>query len=133
VRHSLEVVIRDPRHNTVNRLTAVGLFARGLDETAAAPLLALARGLEDGPVLADVLRRAGKYPKLAATPVLLHKLTSPDAEVRAAAIEALGELRAAEACTQVFPLLQDSDMRVRRAAAGAAGKLGAKQSVEPLL
>jgi putative membrane-bound dehydrogenase-like protein len=133
VRGSLEGVVRDPRHSATNRLTALGLFAGGLGETAHAPLLALAQALEDGPVLADVLRRVGKQPEPAATPVLLRKLNSPDAEVRAAAIDALGELRAVEARAPVLPLLHDSDGRVRRAAADAAGKLGARPAIEDLV
>jgi putative heme-binding domain-containing protein len=132
-RRYLEAVVRDRRHSPANRRAALAFFVRGLDEAAPDPLLALAQALEDGPILADALRRTGKYPRLPAVPVLTRKLRSPDAEVRAAAIEALGELRAAEGRERVLPLLQDEDVRVRRAAAGAAGKLGARQAIEPLL
>jgi putative membrane-bound dehydrogenase-like protein len=133
VRPYVEAVVRDRRHSAANRCQALALFVRGLDGTAATSLLALAQTLEDGPVLADALRRVGKYPNLPATPVLLRKLSSPEAEVRAAAIAALGEFRAAEGCESVHALLQDPDVRVRRAAAGAARKLAARQAIEPLL
>jgi putative heme-binding domain-containing protein len=132
VRRYLETVVRDRRHSPANRLAALALFAEGLEAVPAA-LLTLAEALEDGPILADALRRTSKYPKLPAAPLLMRKLGSPDAEVRAAAIEALGEIQAAEGRDAVLPLLQDKDVRVRRAAAGAAGKLGAKKANEPLL
>jgi putative membrane-bound dehydrogenase-like protein len=133
VRRYEEAVVRDRLHSPANRRAALALFVGGLDEVSPAPLLALARVLEDGPILADALRRTGKYPKLPAVPVLTRKLSSPEAEVRAAAIEALGELRATEGRAPLLELLQDKDERVRRAAAGAAGKLGARQVIEPLL
>jgi putative heme-binding domain-containing protein len=133
VRRYLEAVVQDRRHSPANRRAALALFVAGLDEVSPAPLLALADGLEDGPTLADALRRIGKYPKLPAVPLLTRKLSSPEAEVRAAAIEALGELRAPEGRAALLALLRDKDVRVRRAAAGAAGGLGARQAIEPLL
>jgi putative membrane-bound dehydrogenase-like protein len=132
-RRYLEAVVRDRRHSPANRQSALAHFTRGLDEAVPGALLELAEALEDGPILADVLRRTGKYPKLPAAPVLARKLHSPDAEVRAAAIETLGELRAEEGRGPVSELLADSDARVRRAAAGAAGKLGVQRAIEPLL
>jgi putative membrane-bound dehydrogenase-like protein len=131
VRRHVEAVVRDRRHSAANRLTALALFVQGPD--AAESLLKLLPALEDGPVLADALRRTGKYPKTAAAAVLTPKLASPEAEVRAAAIEALGELRAPEGREPVASLLRDGDVRVRRAAAGAAGKLEARGAVESLL
>ena len=53
----------------------------------------LTQKLDDGPILADALRRLGKYPKLPTAPLLLRQLGSPTAEVRAAAIESLGQLQ----------------------------------------
>jgi putative membrane-bound dehydrogenase-like protein len=129
----LEAVVRDRRHSPANRLAALALFAGGLDGAESAPLLELAQALEDGLILADALRRTGKYPKLPAVALLTRKLNSPEAQVRAAAIEALGELRAMEGRAPLLALLQDKDVRVRRAAAGAAGQLGARQAIEPLL
>ena len=125
----LEAVIRDQQHAPSNRLTALAL----LDETAADRLLVLAQSLEDGPVVADALRRMCKYPKLSAVPLLEQKLSSSDAAVRAAAIESFGELRAIQGRGALAKLLKDPDVRVRGAAAGAAGKLGAKQASDLLL
>jgi putative membrane-bound dehydrogenase-like protein len=130
VRPSLETVVRDRRHSAANRRTALALLLRGLDGAA---LVALAEALEDGPILAEVLRRTSKQPGPGMVPVLARKLKSPAAEVRAAAIEALGELRAVEGNASLLPLLLDRDAGVRRAAAGAAGKLGARQAIKPLL
>jgi putative membrane-bound dehydrogenase-like protein len=133
VRQYLTAIVQDRRHSPANRRTAFALFADGLDDASTASLLALAQVLEDGPILADVLRRSGKYPKLPAVPLLTRKLRSPEAEVRAAAIETLGKLRATEVHGPLLALLRDKDERVRRAAAGAAGELGARQAIEPLL
>jgi putative heme-binding domain-containing protein len=133
IRGSLQAVLRDRKHTVANRQTALALFAQDLDAAAAGSLLELLPMLEDGPVLADLLRRIGKYPKRKPAAVLLGKLTSSEAEVRAAAIETLGELRAEEAREAVVQLLRDTDGRVRRAAAGAAGKLAARQAIESLL
>jgi putative membrane-bound dehydrogenase-like protein len=133
VRPHVEAVVRDRRHSPANRLAALDLFIQGLDEDKSAPLLTLAQVLEDGPILAQALRRIGKRPHLAAVPLLRNKLKSPEAAVRAAAIEAMGELRVEEGRDLVLPLLQDQDAHVRRAAAGAAGKLEARRAIESLL
>jgi len=132
-RRHLDAVVRDRRHSNPNRLAALTFITRGLDTASADPLLNLAEALEDGPVLAEALFRTGKYPKLPAAPLLLHKLNSPVAEVRAAAIEALGELRAPEGREPIVALLQDEEVRVRRAAAAAAGKLAARRASDSLL
>jgi putative membrane-bound dehydrogenase-like protein len=132
-RRYLEPIVRDRRHSPANRLAALAHFVRGLDEAAPAPLLALIETLEDGPILAEALRRTGKYPKLSAVPVLTSKVNSGDAGVRAAAIEAMGDLRAEEGRESVLKLLRDKEAQVRRAAAEAAGKLGVRQAVESLL
>jgi putative membrane-bound dehydrogenase-like protein len=131
-RKYVEPVVRDTRHTTANRLAALAILLQGFGADADR-LLALVRELEDGPVLAEALRRTTSYPKLDATAELLNHVKSREAEVRAAAIEALGERRCAEVRTSLLPLLRDSDVRVRRAAAGAAGKLGAMDAVEPLV
>jgi putative membrane-bound dehydrogenase-like protein len=132
-RKYLEATILDKRHTLVNRLAALALFHKGLDQAAAERLLVLARALEDGPVLAEVLRHTGKFSKLAAAGVLTAHLKSPDAQVRAAAIEALGEIKAPEGRELLLPLLKDKDASVRSAAAGAAGKLGVKQATDLLV
>jgi putative membrane-bound dehydrogenase-like protein len=133
IRPYLEAVIRDRRHSAANRLAALALFGRGLDAAAPGPLLRLAQALEDGPILADALRRTSKYAELPAVPLLMGKVNSPEAEVRAAAIEALGEFRVAAGRDPVLQLLQDKAPVVRRAAAVAAGNLEARQAIEPLL
>jgi putative membrane-bound dehydrogenase-like protein len=126
----VDAVVRDRRHSIANRQTALAILIEGMPPDALVPL---AVALEDGPVLADVLRRFGKQPKLPVASLLVGKLHSPDADVRAAAIEVLGELGAAEGSAPVLEMLQDKDVRVVRAAAGAAGKLSVRTANEPLL
>jgi putative membrane-bound dehydrogenase-like protein len=126
-------VVRDARHSVTNRQTALTILVKGLQPDAPAPLVQLAQSLEDGPVLADVLRQLAKYRKLTDHSLISGKLRSPDADVRSAAIETLGELGAAEGRTAVLELLQDKDVRVRRAAAGAAGKLAVTAASQLLL
>ncbi len=71
VRRILEAVVRDRQHSAANRLTALALAVKGLDEATADSLIALVQVLEEGPVMADALRRTGKYPKFAATYAVL--------------------------------------------------------------
>jgi putative membrane-bound dehydrogenase-like protein len=125
-----DAVVRDRKHSTANRQTALAILIGEMPPDA---LVALAGALEDGPVLADVLRILGNQTKLPVASLLVGKLRSPDADVRAAAIEALGELGATEGSEPVLEMLQDKDVRVRRAAAGAAGKLSVRAANEPLL
>ena len=127
----LEPVIRDRKHTVANRRTALELFAQGHD--SGERLQALAKTLEDGPVLADVLRRAAEFPKLLAVARLAEYAKSTDADVRAAAIEALAECRAPDGHVAVLAALHDTDARVRRAAAAAAGKLAMKDSADQLV
>jgi putative heme-binding domain-containing protein len=89
--------------------------------------------VEDGPVLAEILRRLGQRPRLGATPLLLEKLDAPDAEVRAAAVEALAGVQAVEARDLVRRFLEDRDPRVRRATAAAAGQWADVAATESLL
>jgi putative membrane-bound dehydrogenase-like protein len=131
IRGYVEPVIADRRHTIANRRTALELFTRGLD--GGEPLLALARALEHGPVLADVLRRTAKYPRLKAGPLLANYAQSDKAEVRAAALDALAELRSPDGHVTVLTLLHDPDAQVRRAAAAAAGKLAMRQSADQLV
>lgn len=129
----VESIVRDRRHNAANRLTALGLFVRGLDAATPTALLDLSEALEDGPVLVRALNQLGKYPKLTSNAMLKRKLQSQEAEVRAAAIEALGELRTTPGSEALLQLLQDEDARVRRAAATAVGKLEARPAIDLLL
>jgi putative heme-binding domain-containing protein len=130
---SLAEVVRDQEHAEANRLMALGLVASGLNETSEDRLLELAGGVEDGPVLAALLRQLGKRPRLKAVPLLLNKASSPRAAVRAAVVEALAMRGASEASEPVRRLLEDPDAGVRRAAAAAAGTLCIQPAAEALL
>jgi putative membrane-bound dehydrogenase-like protein len=133
-RAALEAVVNEKAHGTANRLRALAILTAGFDATGANQLLPLAGSLEDGLVLAEVLRFLGKHPKLDGAAMLLASRTaSKAAAVRAAAIEALAEIGVTEGKEPALKLLGDEDAAVRRAAAGAAGKLNVKAAVEPLL
>ncbi len=132
-RPHFERVLRDRDQATVNRLLAVSLFAQGQDAAGSAGLLGAAEAVEDGPVLAELLRALGRRQSRTAAPLLLHKLTSASAQVRASALEALANLKVAEADGPIRKLLDDSDPRVRSAAAQAAGKLTVRAAAEQLL
>ncbi len=131
-RAHLEKVLRDRRQTPANRLLAVSLFLQGL-AGAEERLLASAEAVEDGPVLAELLRAAGTQRARAALPLLLRKLGSEKPEVRAGAVEALAALGSREAHEPIRKLLDDSEPRVRAAAALAAGKLRIEQTAEALL
>lgn len=133
VRVLCESVVRDQTHSTTNRLTGLKLFLRGLDASSQERLLDLAAALEDGSVLADLLRQLGTQPQLPSRSLLRSKLTAPAPEVRAAALESVGALQDLEAATAVLNLLQDPESRVRQAAALAAGRLTIRKASEPLL
>jgi putative heme-binding domain-containing protein len=132
-RPPLERVVRDKGHATVNRLLAVTLFLRGAGAQRDGELLVLAEAVEDGPVLAELLRALGKRPGPGTVALLLTKVTSPAAEVRAAALGALGERKVAEAHGPVRKALDDPDARVRSVAAQAAGKLALQGAAGQLL
>ena len=133
VQQHLEPVIRSPWQTSTNRLAALALFVQGTNQENSNTLLGLSEELEDGPVLAEALRRIGEYPQLPAAQLLALKLASEKPEVRASAIETLGELRAAEGRQPLVRLFSDKDPQVRRAAANAAGKLHERRAIEPLL
>jgi HEAT repeat protein len=124
IRSHLEEVIREKQHAGANRLTAVSLFVATLDARSESRLLPLAEAIEDGPVLAELLRATGSRPKLAANSLLLRKVASADPDVRGQAILALADRQASEADQAAFTLLDDKEARVRAAAAQAAGKRG---------
>lgn len=132
----LEPIVFDKKHSVANRLQALTLLPKSTN------LIAVADKLEDGPVLAEVMRRAGKplekkgpggSGRDAPASFFARRLESSDPEVRAAAIEGLGDLQAKEGHEAALRLLKDGDVRVRRAAAAAAGKLGAKNAGDLLL
>ena len=132
-RDLLQVLVNDRKKPASGRLKALGLLADGLDETVQLRLLDIARALEDGPVLAEALRRLGQRPRVKSSALLLAKLDSSDAGVRAAAIEALATLRVEEAAEPLTKLLDDKDSGVRRAAAAAMGRLRVRAAVPVLL
>src|SRR5262249_49310263 len=59
-RPHLERVLRDRGHTTANRLLAVSLFLRGPEAPGGDGLLATAEAVEDGPILAELLRALGQ-------------------------------------------------------------------------
>ncbi|HKI37294.1 MAG TPA: PVC-type heme-binding CxxCH protein [Gemmataceae bacterium] len=132
-REALEAAVGDRKKPASGRLAALALLADAFDEASEKRLPELARSLEDGPVLAEALRRLGDRPRVKASALLLAKLDSSDPGVRAAAVEALSALRVEEAAQPVRKLLDDKDARVRRAAAAAAGKLGMQTAAPTLL
>jgi putative membrane-bound dehydrogenase-like protein len=132
-RAHLEGVIRDRRHTAANRLMAASLFVQGLDAAAEERLLVTAEAVEDGPVLAELLRAIAVRKPRAAVPFLLRKLAAPDAAVRAGALAALAELDIPESQAPVTRLLADGDGRVRSAAALAAGKLSLRAAADRLV
>jgi putative heme-binding domain-containing protein len=133
MREALAKVVRDKEHAQTNRLTALGLVAGGLNETSERKLLELTGAVEDGPVLAELLRQFAKRPRLNPVPMLLSKASSPSAAVRAAVAETLAERKAPEGTDVVRRMLEDLDAGVRRAAASALGTLGIKPAAEALL
>src|SRR5205814_125997 len=62
-RPHLGSVFRERKHLTANRLLAVSLFLQQLDAVSEEKLPATAEAVEDGPVLAELLRAIGKRPK----------------------------------------------------------------------
>jgi putative membrane-bound dehydrogenase-like protein len=132
-RPHLESVFEDKKHTAASRLLAVTLFVQGLDAAGDGRLLPAAEAVEDGPVLAELLRAMGTRKVRGATPFLLRKLTSSDAEVRARALVALAETDVAEAREPVRKLLADTDARVRSAAALAAGRMALRPAGDQLL
>jgi putative membrane-bound dehydrogenase-like protein len=132
-RPALEAVVTDPKHTPMNRLLAVSLFLQGLDAAGEDRLTAMAGAVEDGPVLAELLRGIGTRKVSAGSKLLLRKATSKDGEVRASAAVALAEVGGRESQEAVGKLLGDGDTRVRAAAALAAGKLLLRPAAERLL
>jgi putative heme-binding domain-containing protein len=131
VRELFDSVLRDRTYGASNRLAVLEIFLRGPE--ASSRLLGLAGTLDDGPVLAEVLRQMGMRPELSSRPLLRSKLSSPAPEVRAAALESVAALEDRDAAGPVVELLQDPEARVRQAAALAAGRLTISKAVEPLL
>jgi putative membrane-bound dehydrogenase-like protein len=128
-----ESVLRDQKHASGNRLTATSAYLRGVKVGDENRLLATAEAVDDGPVLAELLRAIGVRKVQTGTALLLRKATSANAEVRARTAEALAEVGAPEARPAVEKLLNDPDARVRAAAALSAGKLALSSATDRLL
>ena len=116
-----------------NRVAALRLFERGLTPDTEGRLVDLAKGIEDGPVLAAVLETIGNRPRAAGKRLLLESLSSESANVRATALRALGKRRIDSAAPQVLALLSDTELEVRRAAASVAGALKVREAAPLLL
>jgi putative membrane-bound dehydrogenase-like protein len=132
-RADLEGVLQDNKQTAANRLLAAATFVEGLDAKSEGRLLAMAKAVEDGPVLAALLRAAGAREMTAASELLLGKLSSKDAEVRACAVEALAGLALKEAHEPIQKALDDPSPKVRAAAALSAGKLSLRPASARLL
>jgi len=133
IRSLLAEIIASKSRTDQNRLTAIGLLKRGMNENNEDQLIDLADATEDGPVLAAILVEIGSRPRVSGNRLLLNKLDSQKPEVRAAALEALGRRKVDGASSRILSLLDDRDLRVRRVAASVAGVLGVQSAVAPLL
>src|SRR5262249_53446389 len=127
-----ETVLRDQKQTSGNRLVATKAYLKGLGNEDAKRLLATAESVEDGPILAELLRAIAARKVQSGAALLLRKATSANAEVRVRAVEALAEVGAADARSTVDKLLDDPDTRVRAAAAIAAGKLTLRSATNRL-
>lgn len=139
-RDLFEAVVRRRDHTAANRITAVAHLAERLGADESDRLLALARTLETGPVLAELLQVLGRRqsPAAAAT-LLLDSLASAHPAVRASAAGALAQFPLNDPPligrrnAGLRELLHDSQPAVREAAALAAGRLGIKDAADRLL
>ena len=132
IRPLVRRVILDRDYDTANRLAALDIFTRGLDEKTEVELLTVAKQIEDDSVAAAVFGELGKRPKLPSSELLLARLSSTDEHVRAAALESLTSLQVKEAAPRVPVFINDIDANVRRVAAKAAGRLQIKAAIAPL-
>jgi len=115
-----------------SRLVAVSMLVNVLADHAGA-LLQLASNLDDGPVLASVLREFGRRPELAADNLLLQKLDSDKPVVRVEAIRSLAKRDNKVAVGRIGRFLKETNSEVRLAAVEAAGQLDAVDTTETLL
>jgi putative membrane-bound dehydrogenase-like protein len=132
VRPLMRRVILNGQYDTTNRLEALELYARGLDEKTENELLTVAKQIEDDRVAAAVFRELGQRPQLSSGELLLTRLSSADNDVRAAALESLAKLQIKQVGPRVPALLNDADANVRRVAAHAAGRLQIGAAIAPL-
>ena len=130
-RDVLGQIVAGRDHAAVNRRRALVLYFADLKETDVKELWVLARSIEDGPVLAELLTEAPDH--VAGLSLAANKLTSSDARVRAAAVSAVARIGHGKYGERIVALLSDPDPAVRQAAANAAGRLKLPSSAAPLL
>ena len=117
-----------------NRLAALGALTGSSDPSLDARLNDIGNVVEDGAVLAAVLRTMGRRTdQKPATGLLRNGINSKNADVRVAALESLAAHSISTSPERVIALLDDVDVRVRRAAAVLAGTLRTTGAVEALL
>ncbi|MBC8353778.1 MAG: HEAT repeat domain-containing protein [Planctomycetes bacterium] len=127
-----EVVVRQSLP-VANRIEALAAFVTELPSDDDRNLIALGKQLEDGPVLAAVLKEFDTRTKLDVTNLLLTKISSSNATVRAAAIRSLGLRNSSAGRQHVERLLDDDAVEVQIAAAEAAGLLDVTDAADKLL
>lgn len=128
---ALDKMIRDSKHAEANRLIALKMLARGLDKKTLPQLVALSDAIEDGPVLAQLLRLASEWPDIEPKELFVKNLKSPSTVVRIAAIESLAKLKVKDA--PISERLADADSDVRQAAVLALGQLNVQTSADAIL
>ncbi len=126
----LETIVQSHSHANEIRSSALTMIVEleGSDR-----LLAIGKSIEDGPVLAEVLRQLGRRPTQDVDDLLLAKLESKDKEVCASAIRALVMRKSSALAKRIPALLADDDVRVRCAGANAAGALNLIEAADTLL
>jgi HEAT repeat protein len=129
----LKQVVTDRDQAAANRLKALDLFLAEQSPPGAKTLQGLIKVVEDGPVLAALLRPLQAATGTGSMQYLNQKLDSPAPEVRVAAVEALEATGRLEAGMSISGRIEDKDVLVRRAAAAAVGRLKANSGVEPLM
>ncbi|MEX2026372.1 MAG: HEAT repeat domain-containing protein, partial [Pirellulaceae bacterium] len=119
----LRQLIVDRNQGAANRMRALHLLQADSTPPSAELLREMIGALEDGPVLAELLRPFHAAIGKEAIALLVQKLSSASAEVRAAAVQALADAGSTDAGPQITRLLEDHNPLVRRAAAAAVGRL----------
>ncbi len=132
-RPQLEALIADRNQTAINRRSALALWAAGLDASSQGRLLALAELVEEGPVLAALIRQMGTLRTSVGTEFLVGKLKAANPELRTAAVLALATIGPPDAGEPVRVLLDDPDISVRRAAIAAMGPLKVQSATDTLL
>ncbi|TXT37419.1 MAG: heme-binding protein [Planctomycetota bacterium] len=138
IREPLEAVIADARQSTDARRMALRVWQTNLGDAREARLIALAKSVEEGELLAVLLNElctlgSATTANESVAALLLSKTNSESAAVRAAAIDTLARRHIADGAGAVTTLLRDRDTRVQSAAAFAAGQLEVRSVIPTLL